>query len=156
VVNLKEIAQSDPRLVGLGFGAEDLAGSLGAIRTPGGHEVAYARSAVVLHAAAFSLHAIDTPFIALPDPDGLKAETLSAIQMGYTGKMAIHPAQIAPIIEAFTPAPDELDHARRLIEAYEAHQSSGAGVFNYEGRMVDMPMIRAASRVVARAAASSL
>jgi citrate lyase beta subunit len=156
VVNLREIAQADPSLVGLGFGAEDLAGSLGAIRTSGGHEVAYARSAVVMHAAAFSLQALDTPFTALSDPAGLAADTLSAIQMGYTGKMAIHPAQIAPIIDAFTPTPAELDHARRLIEAYGAHQSSGAGVFTYEGRMIDMPMIRTARRVIARAAASGL
>jgi citrate lyase beta subunit len=151
VVSLKEIAASDDRIVALAFGAEDLAGSLGAIRTTMGMEVFYGRSAVVMHAAAFGLQALDSPCIHIGDADALSAETRSAMQMGYTGKLAIHPDQIELIISIFTPSGSELDAARRLIDAHRAHQDSGTGVFSYEGRMVDWPMIKAAQRVIARA-----
>ena len=130
VVNLPQIAQADSRLVALMFGAEDLAGSMGAIRSEGGDEVFYARSAVVLHAAAFGLQAIDTPYVKLRDMDGLKAETTKARCMGYTGKLAIHPDHVDLINEVFTPYDEEIEHARRLIEAHDARQAGHTGVLS--------------------------
>ncbi|MCU0511651.1 MAG: CoA ester lyase [Anaerolineae bacterium] len=154
IVNLREIAAASPRLDALIFGAEDLAGDLGAIRTPGGQEVLVARSLVVLHAKAAGLQAIDTVFIDLNAPDAaLAAEAHTALTLGYTGKLAIHPRQVGPIQAVFTPAPADIAAARRLIAAYEAHQAAGQGVFEYEGRMIDMPMIRAALTVLHRARA---
>lgn len=150
VVNLREIAASSPRLQALVFGAEDLAGDMGAIRTPDGWEVFYARSAVVLHAKAFGMDAIDTPYIHIHDENGLIAETEQALYMGYTGKLAIHPKQVAPIQQTFMPSAEDVARAEALIAAHEAHQAAGAGVFQYEGRMIDMPMIRAARAVLAR------
>ncbi len=155
VVNLREIAQADRRLVALIFGAEDLCGDIGAIRSKEGKEVYYARSAVVIHAAAFGLQAIDTPYVDLHNLEGLRMDTAEAVQMGYTGKLAIHPKQIVSIEDVFTPQDAEIAAAQRLIAAFEAHQASGTGVFAYEGKMVDMPMIRAAQRVLARARAAS-
>jgi citrate lyase beta subunit len=152
VVNLKEIAASDKRLEALIFGAEDLAGDMGARRTPQGAEVFYARSAVVVHAKAYGLQAIDTVFIDLTaSDDALSAETLIALEMGYTGKLAIHPKQVVPIQAVFTPTPQEIDSAQKLIQAFNQQQASGTGVFEYEGKMIDMPMIRAAMSVIARA-----
>jgi len=156
VVNLGEIAAADARLTALIFGAEDLAGDLGAIRTPGGEEVMYARSAVVLHAKARQLAAIDTPFVDLHDSDGLRAETERALRMGYTGKLAIHPHQIGIIQQVFTPSLEEIRQAQRLIAAHDAHQAAGTGVFALDGKMVDMPMIRAAQAVLSRAAMSGI
>lgn len=152
VVNIKDIAQADDRLVALVFGAEDLAGSIGATRTPEGMEVFYGRSAVVLHAAAFGLQAIDSPFIDLHDHDRLRLESQASIHMGYTGKLAIHPAQVPIITEVFSPTEEQVDWATRLIAAHDAHQAEGAGTFAYEGQMVDMPMIRRAETILARAA----
>jgi len=154
VVNLKEIAESDPRLVALAFGAEDLAASVGAIRTLAGAEVAYARSALVVHAAACDLQALDSPCVHLNNPAQLQAEMDSAVGWGYTGKLAIHPAQVEPIQAAFTPPDDAIDQARNLIAAHQAHQQLGTGVFAYEGKMVDQPMIRAAERILAKARAA--
>lgn len=154
VVNLKEIAQADTRVEALIFGAEDLAGDIGAVRSMDGKEVFYARSALVIHAAAFGLQAIDTPFVDLQDLDGLRQEVQTIMRMGYTGKLAIHPNQIAPIVEIFTPSEVEIVAAQALIAAHDAHQASGTGVFAYNGRMVDMPMIRAAERILARANAA--
>ncbi|NDJ34401.1 MAG: CoA ester lyase [Chloroflexi bacterium] len=151
VVNLPGIARADQRVEALAFGAEDLAGSIGAVRTPEGDEVFYARSAVVLHAAAFGLQALDTPYVDLHDLDGLRAESERVMRLGYTGKLAIHPAQIDVIKSVFTPTEQEVAEAHALITAFENHQQNGTGVFAYNGKMVDMPMIRAARRILARA-----
>lgn len=157
IVNLKEIAQSDPRLEALIFGAEDLAGDIGATRTADGYEVFYARSAVVTHARAFGLQAIDTVFIDLKaSADTLTAETQMIANMGYTGKLAIHPKQVAPIQQVFTPKADDILAAQRLIAAHDANQAAGTGVFEYEGKMIDMPMVRAAMTVIARAKACGI
>jgi citrate lyase beta subunit len=156
VINLRNIAESSDRLDALIFGAEDLAGNIGATRTPEGWEVFYARSAVVIHAKAAGLQAIDTPFIALDDTPGLIAQTEAALKMGYTGKLAIHPRQIEPIQAVFTPSMEEIQRARRLISAHAQHQAVGRGAFALDGKMVDMPMIRAAESVLARARAAGI
>lgn len=157
VVNLREIATAAARLDALIFGAEDLAGDMGAVRTPEGWEVFYARSAVVLHARAAGVQAIDTVYIDLTASDDMLAqETRRAQEMGYTGKLAIHPRQVAPIQQVFTPTPEAIEAAQRLIDAFNAQQAAGTGVFEYEGRMIDMPMIRAAMSVVQRARACGL
>jgi citrate lyase beta subunit len=157
VVNLREIAGTGiPGLEGLIFGAEDLTGDLGAVRTIYGHEVAYARAAVVVHAKAFELQAIDGVYTTLDDVEGLTADTRYILEMGYTGKLAIHPRQVAPIQKVFTPTEDEIAYAQRLIDAFNEHQAAGAGVFALDGRMVDMPMVRAAQAVLARAHAAGL
>jgi citrate lyase beta subunit len=141
---------------GLIFGAEDLTGDLGAVRTIYGHEVAYARAAVVVHAKAFGLQAIDSVYTALDDVDGLTADTRYILEMGYTGKLAVHPRQVAPIQAAFTPGEAEIAAAQRVIDAFNEHQAAGAGVFALDGRMVDMPMVRAAQAVLDRARAAGV
>ncbi|MBK8025446.1 MAG: hypothetical protein IPK19_29640 [Chloroflexi bacterium] len=154
MVNLREIAASVrecPRLQALVFGAEDLAGDMGAIRTAEGWEGLYARGAVVLHARAFGLEAIDTVHIDFNDEAGLIAQSRRALEMGYSGKLAIHPRQVEPIQRTFTPSEDEVAAARRLVEAHAAQQAAGLGAFQIDGRMVDMPLIRAAERVLVRA-----
>jgi citrate lyase beta subunit len=156
VMNLAGVAQASPRLAALMFGAEDLAGDLGAQRTRAGWEVFYARSAVVTAAAAFGLQAIDMVFVDLQDLEGLAAEATLARQMGYEGKMAIHPRQVEVLNRVFAPSPDEIERARRLVEAHAAHQAAGTGAFELGGKMVDLPVVRAAERVLAKARAAGL
>ncbi len=154
VVNLAAIAGSDPRLAALIFGAEDLAGDTGAVRTPAGWEVFYARSAVVTHAAAFGLQAIDMLNLDFRDISGLGAEARQGMEMGFSGKQIIHPNQVGPVLAAFTPTEKEIAAAQRLVTAHAAHQAAGTGAFALDGRMVDMPVVRAAERVLARARAA--
>jgi len=154
VVNLAEIGRSGPRLQALIFGAEDLAGDIGATRTPQGWEVFYARSAVVIHAAAFGLQAIDIVFMNLHDTDGLRAEARQAAHMAYTGKQVIHPNQVGPVQETFTPSDEAISHARRVVEAAEENQKAGVGAFALDGKMIDAPVVRAAEWVLARARAA--
>ncbi len=156
VMNLAAIAGASPRLDALMFGAEDLAGDMGATRTRAGWEVFYARSAVAIAAAAYRLQAIDTVFIDLTDLDGLAEECRFARQMGYIGKMAIHPRQVPVINAAFSPTPEEIAQARRLVVAHDEQQAGGAGVFELDGKMIDMPMVRAAMRVLDRARAAGI
>jgi citrate lyase beta subunit len=154
VVNLREFVAADQRLAALIFGAEDLAGDTGAVRTREGWEIFYARSAIVMHAAAYGLQALDMVFMDLKDIDGLRAESLEGARMAYTGKQAIHPNQIGPIQEAYSPSDAEIDHARRVVETAAQHQSLGKGAYALDGKMVDAPVVKAAERVLARARAA--
>lgn len=151
VLAVEQIAAASRRLDALIFGAEDFAGDVGATRTVEGREVLYARSSVVVAAAAYTLQAIDTVYIDLYDVDGLRTEAEFALQLGYDGKLAIHPRQVEVIHDVFTPSDEEVARASRLIDAFEKHQQAGAGAFQHEGKMVDMPMVRAARRVLVRA-----
>jgi citrate lyase beta subunit len=156
VVALPEITGASPRLAAIAFGAEDLVADLGGIRTTAGQEILYARSAVALHCAAAGLQAIDTPFVEILNEAGLVADSRAALALGYAGKLAIHPGQVTPILGVFTPPAEELAAALRLLREHARRQEEGVGVFAFEGRMVDMPMVRAARAVVARARAAGM
>jgi citrate lyase beta subunit len=161
ILNLKEIAAHPhsggfPRLEALIFGAEDLAASLGAVRTREAWEVFYARSAVVTAAAAFGLQAIDMVSVDFKNLDALREEALFGARMGYTGKQIIHPNQIAPVQEAFTPDDESIAQAKRLVEAFESFQKEGKGAFALDGRMIDLPLVKAAQNVLERARAAGI
>ncbi len=153
IINLKEIA-SHPRLDALIFGAEDYAVSIGAARTPEGWEVFTARSLVVMHAKANGLQAIDMVTVDYRDIERVRREALFGAQMGYTGKQVIHPAQVGPVQEAFTPDEAAVRSAQKLVEAFESHQREGRGAFGLEGKMIDMPLVKAAQNVLERARAA--
>ncbi len=156
VVNLKAICEATPRLQALIFGAEDLASDIGATRTPEAGEVFYARSAMVMHAAAYGLQALDMVYVNYDDADGLSREATAAARLGYSGKQAIHPKQVAVIQAAFAPTPESIAKARRVLEAAAAAQADGLGAFALDGKMVDAPVIKAAENVMAKARAAGL
>lgn len=153
IINLKEIA-SHPRLDALIFGAEDYAVSIGAARTPEAWEVFTARSLVVMYAKANGLQAIDMVTVDYRDIERVRREALLGAQMGYTGKQVIHPAQVGPVQEAFTPDEAAIRSAQELVEAFESHQREGRGAFGLDGRMIDMPLVKAAQNVLERARAA--
>lgn len=154
MINLAQIAGADSRLQALIFGSEDLAGDIGAVRTREGWEVFYARSAVVTHAAAFGLQAIDQVYLDFQDTEGLIRDCQFGAKLGYSGKQIIHPNQVVPVQTSFTPSDDAIAHALSLMEAFEAHQQSGRGAFALDGKMVDAPIIKSAQRVLERARAA--
>jgi citrate lyase beta subunit len=153
VVNLPLICAASPRLQALIFGAEDLCVGLGATRTPQALELLYAREAVALHGAAFGLQTIDMVCTDFTHPEVMEQEARQGAEMGFTGKQVIHPRQIEPAHQAFTPGDEAIARARRLVEAFQLHQSAGKGAFALDGRMVDMPVIKAAERLLERARA---
>jgi citrate lyase beta subunit len=154
VVNIHKVLAADQRLQAVIFGAEDLAASLGAKRTPEGWEVFYARSAVVTHAAAFDLQAIDMVYVDFQDQDGLEAEARQGARMGFAGKQIIHPNQVGPVQRAFTPSAEEIAHASHIMDAFHQHQQAGQGAFALDGKMVDAPIVKAAARVLLNASAA--
>ena len=137
-----------PAVDAVAFGAEDLAADIGATRTEGGEEVSHARQRVVLAAGAADVDAIDTVFTDVEATDRLAEETATAAQLGYDGKMAVHPAQVEVINEAFTPDPEEVEWAERVLAAREA--ADDRGVVRVDDEMIDAPLVARAERVVER------
>jgi len=151
VLNALQTAQADRRVVALCLGGEDLSRDLGAVRTKEGLELAHARAHLVLAARAAGVRAIDTVYTDLADHDGLLAEGRQARQMGYSGKLIIHPAQVEPVNRAFSPSEDDVIHARRVVEAFEAAQARGEGVIALDGKMIDAPVVARAQEVLSLA-----
>lgn len=154
ILNLKEIAEVGKRLEAIIFGAEDYAASVGATRTKEATEVLYARSAVVTACAANDLQAIDMVYIDFRDTEGLRLEAQQGAALGFSGKQIIHPNQVVPVQEAFTPSEEAVAYARRVVETFEASQKEGKGAYALDGRMIDMPLLKNAQKVLDRARAA--
>jgi len=153
ILNLKEIAEH-PRLDAIIFGGEDFAASIGATRTKDAVELLYARQAVVAACAAFGLQAIDIVYIDFKDVDGLRVEAQQGAGFGFSGKQIIHPNQVQVTQEAFTPSDAIVAEARRIVETFEASQKEGKGAYSLDGRMIDMPLVKNARKVLERAKAN--
>lgn len=143
-----------PRLAGVTWGAEDLSADIGA-RTARDAAGRYtdvfrlARAMTVLAAAKAETAAVDTVFVDFRDMEALRRECLEAERDGFTGKMAIHPAQVPVINEAFTPSAEAVAEAREIAAAFAG--AGDVGVVGIEGRMYDRPHLRRAERLLARA-----
>ena len=154
IMNLKEIAEADKRLEAIIFGGEDYAASVGAIRTKEATELLFTRQAVVAACAANDLQAIDIVFIDFKDPEGLRLEAEQGARFGFSGKQIIHPNQVAPVQEAFTPSDEAIKYAKRIVESFEASQKEGKGAYALDGKMIDMPLLKNAQKVLDRARAA--
>lgn len=155
VLRMGELAQVRcPRLAGLMWGGEDLSSALGAAspRNPDGSwrsVYAHARAQCLLAAHALSVMAIDTVYVDIRDSDGCARSATQARADGFTGKIAVHPDQVDVINAAFTPSPEELERATRIIAAF----AGGAGAIQFEGQMLDVPHLKAARRLLGLGAA---
>jgi len=155
IMNLKEIAEADKRLEAIIFGGEDFAASIGAVRTKAATELLYARQAVVTACAANDLQAIDIVFIDFKDPDGLRLEAEEGARFGFSGKQIIHPNQVEAAQEAFTPSNEAIEYAKRIVESFESSQKEGKGAYALDGKMIDMPLLKNAQKVLERAKAAT-
>ena len=142
-----------PRLYGLTWGAEDLSTALGASTNrdeTGGFSFTYrmVRSLCLMAAKAAGVEAVETLYADFRDSDGLSAHSAAAAREGFTGRIAIHPAQVAGINAAFSPSGDEVAHARRVVEAFAAQPD--VGTVGLDGMMLDIPHLKQAQLVLAR------
>ena len=153
ILNLKDFA-AHPRLDALIFGGEDFAAGLGATRTPEAIELLYGRQATLTVAAAFGLQAIDIVAIDFKDLEAVRREAEFGARLGFSGKQIIHPAQVVPVQTAFTPGPQAVMEAQRIVDGFEAGQKEGKGAFGLDGRMIDMPLVKNAHKVLDRARAA--
>jgi citrate lyase subunit beta/citryl-CoA lyase len=133
------------------FGAEDYIADLGGVRTLGSTEVLYARSRVVLAARLAGIPALDQVVTRFDADDHFLADAAEGRALGYRGKLCIHPTQVTLANRAFSPSPDELERARRLIAAYDDAVARGEAAIAFEGQMVDEPLARHARAVIAAA-----
>lgn len=155
VLRAYEIAVSTPRIIAVTVGAEDLTAALRTERSREGSELEYARGHVAMCAAAAGVAAIDTVYSNVNDEEGLLAETRHVKQLGFAGKSVIHPRQIAPVHQVFTPTPQEVDRALRIVEAFRRARAEGSGAIAVDGRMVDLPVVARAKHILALAGASA-
>ncbi|MCO5175698.1 MAG: CoA ester lyase [Thermomicrobiales bacterium] len=142
-------------VTGLFLGGEDLSASIGMRRTPDGAELQAARWMLLLAARAAGIAAWDSICPEFRDTAPLQRECEMAAAMGFDGKFAIHPAQIPTIHVAFAPSSDEVDKARRIVEAYDAAVHEGHGAVSVDGAMVDPPVAERARALLARASRQS-
>ena len=153
ILNLKEIAVH-PRLDAIIFGGEDFAASIGAVRTKEAVELLYARQAVIVACVANDLQAIDIVTIDYKDIDSLRIESEFGARLGFVGKQIIHPAQVEPVQTAFTPSDEAIAYAKRIVETFETNQKEGKGAYSLDGKMIDMPLVKNAHKVLERAKAA--
>ncbi len=157
-IGRQSAGRQSARLIGLSWGAEDLAAELGAERNrdPEGRYTSpyvYARTLCLMAAATAQVAAIETIYMDYRDPQGLRRDSEAARRDGFTGRLAIHPAQVPIINEVFTPSPAAVAAAQAIIAAFAA--SPGAGVIAIEGVMYDRPHLARAQQLIARAKALS-
>ncbi|ORX82894.1 beta subunit of citrate lyase [Basidiobolus meristosporus CBS 931.73] len=151
IMNMKEIATCDPRVDALVFAAEDFCADLQMIRTPSRLEMLYARSAVVTTAKAYNLQAIDLVCVDYENEKILQEECDEGREMGFTGKQAVHPKQVETIQRVFLPSHNEIERALKVMKGYVEFKEKGVGAFSLEGKMIDMPVVRWAQRLLIRA-----
>lgn len=144
LANAQEIARASTRIDSLLFGAVDMSADLRAEKT--WEALLYARSKVVHAAARAGLDLIDVPYLTLDDPDGLEAEASASARLGFTGKAAIHPSQIPIINRVFSPSPELVTRARRIIAEFATNTT---GLLVVDGELIERPVLRTMLRVVA-------
>lgn len=146
------ITAASPEIAAVYFGAEDFGAEMGARRTLEGSEVLYARSRVVLAAKAARVPAVDQAVIQIRDDAQYRRDAEMGRNLGYDGKLCLNPRQTQLANEIFAPSTAEVDRAKRLIAAYEAARRQGLGAIDFEGQMVDGPLLKNAQAIVAAAA----
>lgn len=150
-----QLLSSEPRVQALTWGAEDLATAIGASenRNSSGQYLGLFASCgdrTLLAARSNGVQPIDSVFVQLDDESALREECENSRKIGFTGKLTIHPGQIPVVNETFTPNPDEVERAQRLIEAFDEARRNGRNAFRFEGQMVDAPHLSHAKDLLER------
>ena len=159
--NAYEIASASPRMIAIAIGGEDFAASLKTAKTKGnvytgGRELFVARSMIVFAAREAGIQAIDSVFSDLRDEETLINEVELVKELGFDGKSCVNPRQIDLIHQVFTPSAKEIDYAHRVLAVFQEAQAKNSGVIALDGKMIDMPMVIRAERVLANASAAGV
>ncbi len=149
IMRAAEIASCSPRVTALAFGGVDFSQELG-LRYPAESEgLHFARSQLVLASRQAGIDPpLDTVFPDIKNVAKLESEAGIARKLGFQGKLVIHPAQVEPVNRAFTPGPDEIDYARRVVAAFEEAENAGTAVIQVDGKMVEYPIVKRAREIL--------
>ncbi len=150
VVNAYEICAGSVRVVAVAFGGEDFTNDMEIHRSDESAELVYPRNVIAVAARAAGVIALDTPYVNFRDPEGHKRDILTAKRMGFRGKFAIHPTQVADINALFAPSPEEVEQARRIVEAFQQAEAAGKGSTSVDGKMIDAPVVKRAQALLAQ------
>ena len=151
IENAFAIAKASDQIAALTIGLEDYTADLGVVKTSTGTESFYARQRVVNAAHAAGVQAIDSVFSDVGDMDGLRAWGINSSALGFEGMGCVHPAQIPVVHEAFAPGAAEIERAQKIVAAYHDAQQKGLGVVSMGSKMIDLPVVQRALKLVARA-----
>jgi len=143
ILNAAKIVPASPRVSCLALGVADLSVELGSRMS--WDAMFIHRASMVLACGLTGIMPIDSPYLSIRDETGLLKECKKVREMGYTGKLCIHPSQLAPVNGAFTPSAEEVARSRRIVKATE---TQGTGALVLDGKMVDTPVIKSAQRIV--------
>lgn len=147
LLRVEDIAK-EKNVVALILGAEDYTKELGIKRTLEAKEILYARSIIAITAKAYNIGAIDTPYTNKDDEKGLLIDTINAQNLGFTAKASIHPNQVDIINQVFSPSVEEITEAKRIVKKSE---ETNKGAFSLDGKMIDLPIIEKAKKVLEKA-----
>jgi len=138
-------------MIGAAIGGEDFAMEMGINRTKEGSEIYYPRAVVAVACHAANILAIDSVYTDVRDTEGLVKETKTVAQLGFQGKAVIHPDQVGPVNQVFTPSDEEVDRAHRVVQAFEDAVEQGKASVALDGKMVDAPVAERARKFLALA-----
>ena len=148
IVNAYDICGASERIVAVALGAEDFTNDMEIERRDDDAELVYPRSVIAVAARAAGVLALDTPYFAFRDAEGLRENSRASRGVGFRGRFAIHPAQIETINEVYSPSAEQIDRARREIEAFEEAASVGRGSTSLDGKVVDVPVVKRAQALI--------
>lgn len=147
LLRVEDIAK-EKNIVALLLGAEDYTKELGIKRTLEATEILYARSIIAITANAYNIDSIDTPYTNKDDDKGLLLDTTNALNLGFTSKASIHPNQVDIINQVFSPTEEEIIEAKRIVKK---SKETNKGAFSLDGKMIDLPIIEKAKKVLEKA-----
>jgi len=148
VMRAFDIAGASPNVIALAIGLEDYTADIGVARTAEGTESYFARATVVNAAKARGIQAIDSVFSDVSDMEALRNNVLASKALGFDGMGCIHPRQIRVIHEAFAPSAEEIEKARKIVEAFKEAEKKGLGVVAVGSKMIDPPVVKRALRIM--------
>lgn len=148
IINVDEIAMSTPRLTGLLFGAGDFTRETHGQITKERWELYYPLIKIIVAARAANIDAVDSPYFDVKDPEGCEVNARQAKILGYDGKSAIHPSQVEVINKVFTPTPEEIERAKKVIELYQNAEAEGKGATQLNGQLIEHVHVTISKRIL--------
>lgn len=151
ILDIKNICRKSKFFTALILGAEDYSSDMGIQRTKSNLEIEFARFTLATAARAFKVDGIDTPYTDVEDIEGLKEDTKFAKSIGLNGRLLINPRQVEPVHDIMSPTSSEIEEAKTIIDLAEDAEKRGLGVFSYNNKMVDLPVIKRAKNTIENA-----
>lgn len=148
IINVDEIAMSTPRLTGLLFGAGDFTRETRGQITKERWELYYPLIKIIVAARAANIDAVDSPYFDVKDPEGCEVNARQGKVLGYDGKSAIHPSQVEVINKVFTPTPEEIERAKKVIELYQNAEAEGKGATQLNGQLIEHVHVTISKRIL--------